>query len=37
MAIEDSKVRHRQLANLLLDLKTAAEIKGIVRRKALND
>ena len=37
VAIEDSKVRYRQLANLLLDLKTAAEIKAAVRRKDLNN
>ena len=37
IAIKDNKVRHRQLANLLLDLKTAAEIKAAVRRKDLND
>jgi hypothetical protein len=36
MAIADPKVRHRQLANLLLDLKTAAKIKAAVRRKDLN-
>jgi hypothetical protein len=36
LTIADGKVRHRQLANLLLDLKTAAEIKAAVRRKDLN-
>lgn len=36
-AIADSKTRYRQLANLLLDLKTAAEIKAVIRRKSLNE
>lgn len=36
-AIAESKTRHRQLANLLLDLKTAAEIKAVIRRKSLNE
>ena len=35
MAIEDHKTRHRQLANLLLDLKTAAEIKTALRNASL--
>lgn len=36
LAIADGKTRHRQLANLLLDLKTAAEMKAAIRRKDLN-
>ena len=36
-AIEDNKIRHRQLANLLLDLKSAAEIKTMVQTESLDN
>lgn len=35
LAIEDGKTRHRQLANLLLELKTTAQIKAALQRKSL--